>query len=56
MKIRQKQKRSRKLKKLRQAYDESNKVTEKNQILDKVAKIAPWLSKEEFLAPLKNKK
>jgi len=56
MEIQQKQKRRIKLKKLRTAYDQADTSSEKDQILEKVKKIAPWLSKKEFLAPLKSSK
>ena len=53
MVIRQKQNRQAKLKKLRSAYAEAKTSSKKDQILAKLAKTAPWLSQEEFLAPLK---
>ena len=49
MKIKQAQKRRGKLAKLRQLYKEGKK--DKDKILEKVFKIAPWLNKEEFLKP-----
>jgi len=51
--IRQKQNRQAKLKKLRTAYAKAKTTSKKDQILSKVAKVAPWLSEEQFLAPLK---
>ena len=53
MKIKQAQKRRTKLAKLRQLYNEGKK--DKDKILEKVFKIAPWLNKEEFLKPIKGK-
>lgn len=53
MVIRQKQNRSAKLKKLRADYAKADTTSKKDQILAKVAKVAPWLSEEDFLAPLK---
>jgi hypothetical protein len=54
MVIRQKQNRQAKLKKLRADYAKAATTSKKDQILTKVVKIAPWLTEEEFLAPLKN--
>lgn len=53
MKIRQAQKRAKKLAKLRQLYIKTTDKKEKEKILEKVFKIAPWLTEEEFLKPLK---
>lgn len=53
LKIKQAQKRGKKLAKLRQLYLEAKTNQEKEQIWEKVFKIAPWLSEEEFLRPLK---
>jgi len=55
MKIRQKQKRSKKLSRLREEYGKAS-TGKKEQILKKVFKLAPWLTKEKFLEPVKNKK
>ena len=44
-----------KLRKLRAKYKEAKGAVEKEKITAKVAKIAPWLSEEEFAAPLKKK-
>lgn len=55
MTIRIKQKRRKKLAKLRQAYIEAKNKEEKEKVLEKVFQIAPWLTKEEFLSPLKKK-
>jgi ABC-type Fe3+-citrate transport system substrate-binding protein len=52
MAIRQKQKRSRKLSKLREDYIIASSG-KKEQILKKVNKIAPWLTEEQFLEPIK---
>ncbi len=54
MVIRQKQKRRAKLAQLRKLYKEGKK--DKGKILEKVFKIAPMLSKEEFLKPTKEEK
>lgn len=49
--------RARKLKtsKLRARYSEAKSATQKEQVLEKLARISPWLSLEEFAAPLKKK-
>ena len=52
MVIRQSQKRKLKLKKLRQAYVRTEDNAKKEQLLAKVFKLAPWLTKEEFLQPV----
>jgi len=44
-----KQKREEKLKKLRKKYQAVKEKRGKEKILEKVKKIAPWLSEEEFL-------
>ncbi len=44
-------KRREKLKKLREKYKLAKTDQEREKILEKVRKIAPWLSKEEFLNP-----
>lgn len=49
MKIKQAQKRAKKLAKLRQLYLRAKTEQEKEKVLEKVFKIAPWLSREEFL-------
>ena len=56
MVIRQNQKRSLKLKKLRQTYLKTEDNSKKEQILAKVFKLAPWLTKDEFLQPAKQAK
>ncbi len=53
--IRKKRKRRKKLAQLRKKYLLAKTEAERNKILEKVARLAPWLSKDEFLAPLKNK-
>lgn len=53
MVLRQKRLRRVKLKKLRQAYQAAKSQTEKDQLLVKVDKIAPWLSQEEFISAIK---
>jgi len=53
MVLSQKRQRRAKLKKLRQAYQAAKLGTEKERLLVKVNKIAPWLSKEEFVAAIK---
>ncbi|MGE4554913.1 MAG: DUF6800 family protein [Candidatus Paceibacterota bacterium] len=52
--LRQKRKRKQKLKKLREKYILAKTQEEKEKILEKVFKIAPWLTEEEFLKPLRN--
>jgi len=54
--IRLKQKRKMKLAKLRQDYLQAKTGNEKEKIWEKASKIAPWLSQEEFLAPVRKKK
>ncbi len=49
LKIKQAQKRAKKLAKLRHLYLEAKTPEEKEKVLEKVFKIAPWLSQEEFL-------
>jgi len=45
--------RRQKLHKLRQKYPEAKTEGEKQKIAEIVAKIAPWLTVEEFLTPRK---
>ena len=52
LKIKKAQKRAKKLARLRQLYAQAKTEQEKEKILEKLFKIAPWLSKEEFLKPL----
>ena len=51
-KIKKAQKRAKKLARLRQLYAQAKTEQEKEKVLEKLFKIAPWLSKEEFLKPL----
>ena len=44
-----------KLKKLRVRYTNAKSSTEKEAVIQKASRIAPWLKQEEFLAPLKKK-
>lgn len=53
LQIKIRHRRKKKLAKLRQAYLVAKTKEEKEKILAKVSKIAPWLSEEEFLAPVK---
>jgi len=53
LKIKQAQKRAKKLARLRQLYAKAKTEQEKEKVLERLFKIAPWLSKEEFLKPLK---
>lgn len=55
-KIRKKQKRQKKLKKLRELYQRAKSKAVKDKILEKVSKIVPCLTEEEFLAPLEKRK
>jgi len=51
IRIRIRKKRKRKLAKLRQEYSTAKSQEKKEKILEKVSKIAPSLSQEEFLTP-----
>ena len=51
--IRKKRKRKEKLRKLREKYKLAKTQDEKDKILEKVWKIAPWISREEFLNSIK---
>lgn len=42
-----------KLRKLRRRYSAAKTAAERERILEKVARIAPHVTKEEFLAPLR---
>jgi hypothetical protein len=53
MAIRQVQKRQKKLAKLRQNFLAAKNSLEKEKILEKVQKIAPWLTQRKFLASSK---
>lgn len=48
-------KRKVKLAKLRQLYSAAESEVEKEKILGKARQLAPWLSREEFLAAIKAK-
>ena len=54
--IKQRHKRKIKLKKLRLLYLEAKTEQEKEKILEKARRISPYLSKEEFLKPIKEAK
>ena len=54
--IHQRRVRKEKLKKLRAKFTLAKTSQEKEKILEKVKRIAPWLSEEEFLEPIKGKK
>ncbi|MFN7088671.1 MAG: DUF6800 family protein [Candidatus Paceibacteria bacterium] len=47
--LRRRRKRKEKLRKLRKKYLEAKTQAEKNLIWEKVGRIAPWLSIDEFL-------
>ena len=47
--------RKQKLKKLRARYAILNNEEDREKIILKIKRIAPWLSKEEFLAPIEAK-
>jgi len=53
--IKKRQERRKKLAKLRELYSKTKSKKEREKILEKVAKIAPYLSEEEFLAPKRAK-
>lgn len=53
--IHQRQVRARKLGLLRKLYQESTSEKDHTSILEKVSKIAPWVTKEIFLSPLAKK-
>jgi len=53
MAIAQKRKKQAKLKKLRQKFLAAKTSEEKSSVLEKVYRFAPWLTKKEFLAPVK---
>lgn len=52
MKIKIKLRKQSKLAKLRRKYAEAKYSQEKEKILEKVFRLTPWLSKNEFLTPL----
>ena len=49
MQIKGRQKRHQKLGKLRAKYRSAKGILEKEKILEKVSRLAPWLSEKEFL-------
>lgn len=51
--LKTREKRKAKLAKLRQKYLAAKMGSDKEKILEKARKIAPWLSQEEFLASAK---
>lgn len=51
--IRRRRTRKAKVAALRQKYQATTSKTDKQAILAKLVKVAPWLSEEQFLAPLK---
>jgi len=53
--LRQRRNRKQKLKKLREKFVLAKTKEEKEKILEKVFKIAPRLTEEEFLKPIKEK-
>ena len=53
--IHRRRKRKLKLLKLRVKYKEAKSAIDKEKIASKVAKVAPWLSEDEFAAPLKKR-
>lgn len=54
--IRRRKQRALKLRNLRERYARSKSEDEKQKILDKVRRVALWLTEEEFLKPLQSKK
>ncbi|MFC1790246.1 DUF6800 family protein [Patescibacteria group bacterium] len=56
MKISQNRQRQKKLKAMRQKYQAAKTITEKEKILAKLDKIAPWLSEKELLAKVETEK
>lgn len=50
--LRQRRARKEKLAKLRDRYASAKSEGERAAILDKMHRVAPWLSQDEFLAPL----
>ncbi|MBU0708949.1 hypothetical protein KJ596_04360 [Patescibacteria group bacterium] len=52
--LRAKRQRQVKLRKLRAKFASTVSETEKQKILEKVGRIAPWLTAKEFTAPLVN--
>lgn len=56
LKIKQRQKRKKELARLREKYSQSKGKSDKEKALEKLSKLAPYLAKEDFLAPLKSSK
>jgi hypothetical protein len=50
--IHQRRKRKQQFRRLREKYSLAKTDQEKEKILEKVRRIAPWLNEEEFLKPL----
>jgi len=55
MRIKQKRQRKQKVARLRHKLVNSKAMLETEKILEKIGKIAPWLTKEELLASKKDK-
>lgn len=55
MQISQRRHRSEKLGKLRAKYTKTESEMEKEKILEKAGRVAPWLTEKEFLAPADKK-
>ena len=53
--IHQRRVRKLKLKKLRGRYKEAKNASEKQKIVEKLTRLAPWISEEEFVAASKGK-
>jgi uncharacterized protein with von Willebrand factor type A (vWA) domain len=54
-KIKKKQKHQKELAKLRKAYTKARTEDERKKVLEKLTRLAPYLSKKEFLIPFKSK-
>jgi len=54
--ISQERKRRLKLKKLRQKYLSAKGLMDKEKIIEKAQRLAPWLTKENFLRPIESRK
>ncbi|MCD6407198.1 hypothetical protein J7L81_04945 [Candidatus Aerophobetes bacterium] len=53
--IAKRRKRKEKLRKLREKYLAAKTDEERQKVLDKAKRIAPWLSQEEFLEPIRER-
>lgn len=53
LQVKKRRKRREKLRKLRDKYLKAKTDKEREEIIEKMKKITPYLSKEEFLAPIK---